>query len=153
MTTPSGFGGDDDLERLKSVIARWRTSLVDLSGRNRLLNFRHTQAATLEIRQPSTEELISGLERGWDFADLPDEESEGSGKSRPAPDRKRQGILTQKTTAPALTRALGNLRRRSTQVFNDYGIWTLQLGVGMLNWREDGAEVGNDAPLVLIPVS
>ncbi|MEE2033862.1 DUF4011 domain-containing protein [Rhodococcus chondri] len=153
MTTPSGIGGDDDLDRLKSVIARWRTSLVDLSGRNRLLNFRHTQAATLEIRQPSTEELISGLERGWDFAALPDEESEGSGESRPAPDRKRQGILTQKATAPALTRALGNLRRRSTQVFNDYGIWTLQLGVGMLNWREDGAEVGNDAPLILIPVS
>ncbi|MGA4692697.1 DUF3320 domain-containing protein [Rhodococcus sp. AB351] len=152
MTTPTSFGNENDLERLKSIIGRWRTSLVDLSGRNRLLNFRHTQAATLEIKQPSLDELFLGLERGWDFAPLPEEEPQAGARLRAVAEHEGEGIVTQKTTAPTLDRALQNLRRRSTQVFNDYGIWTLQLGFGMLNWREDGAETGSDAPLILVPV-
>ncbi|MFE2263599.1 DUF4011 domain-containing protein [Streptomyces griseosporeus] len=71
------------------MLAGWRTSLVDLSGRNRLLNFRHTKTATLEISYPSAEELVEGLDRGWDFAPLPDEapepdESEEPGSTLPA---------------------------------------------------------------------
>ncbi|WP_424862366.1 DUF3320 domain-containing protein [Streptomyces sp. MMS24-I29] len=157
MTIPGTFGGGTDLERLKKVLADWRTSLVDLSGRNRLLNFRHTKSATLEITQPSAETLVRGLERGWDFAPLPDEEEAGSAEGgtaahQPAVIRSSAaGIVTQKTTGPALQRALTGLRSRSTQIFNDYGLWTLQLGVGVLHWREDGAETGSDAPLVLVP--
>lgn len=143
----------DDAERLSGVVAKWRTSLVDLSGRNRLLNFRHTRAATLEITHPSAVALVAGLERGWDFEHLPEEESEPGQRIVPDTTGKNQRVVTQKTTAPALLRAQSNLRKKSTQVFNDYGIWTLQLGVGMLNWREDGAEAGSDAPLVLFPAS
>ncbi|KPI08575.1 Protein of unknown function DUF4011 [Actinobacteria bacterium OK074] len=190
MTNRGGLGDGGDLQRLKTILAGWRTSLVDLSGRNRLLNFRHTRAATLEISAPSAARLLEGMDRGWDFAPLPDEEPEpteepGSDDAAPAPavrddaapvvrdaavpavrdDAVRDdddaptvrgprapGIVTQKTTAPALLRALNNLRAKSTQLFNDYGLWTLNLGVGMLHWREDGAESGSDAPLVLLPV-
>ncbi|MFF0202727.1 DUF3320 domain-containing protein [Streptomyces sp. NPDC005017] len=158
MTNSVAFGGSQEFDRLKAMLESWRTSLVDLSGRNRLLNFRHTKSATLEISTPSAQELVEGLARGWDFAPLPDEE--------PAADEGRQpgdvvlakkgdrtdGIVTQKTTAPALLRALNSLRAKATQVFNDYGLWTLNLGVGMLRWREDGAEADSDAPLVLMPV-
>ncbi|PWS50231.1 DUF3320 domain-containing protein [Streptomyces sp. FT05W] len=161
MTIPGTFGGGTDLERLKQVLAVWRTSLVDLSGRNRLLNFRHTKSATLEITQPPAELLVRGLDRGWDFAPLPDEELEGeeAGSAEDGTASRRlaeirgsaDGIVTQKTTGPALRRALTGLRSRSTQIFNDYGLWTLQLGVGVLHWREDGAETGSDAPLVLVP--
>lgn len=165
MADPGAFGGGEDLERFKAILAGWRTSLVDLSGRNRLLNFRHTRSATLEITLPDAGTLVAGLERGWEFAPLPDEESQAEepGAEEPRADRDRQppavkgggadGIVTQKTTAPALTRALNSLRSKSTQLFNDYGLWTLQLGVGMLRWREDGATTSSDAPLVLLPVT
>ncbi|MGW6820941.1 DUF3320 domain-containing protein [Streptomyces sp. NPDC055005] len=159
MANPSGFGGGEELERFKAILSNWRTSLVDLSGRNRLLNFRHTRAATLEIAYPSAEELVGGLERGWDFAPLPDEELDAEGsdgaqvETRLAERRgAAYGIVTQKTTAPALLRALTSLRGKSTQLFNDYGLWTLQLGVGILRWREDGASTSSDAPLILLPV-
>ncbi|MFF8262084.1 DUF3320 domain-containing protein [Streptomyces virginiae] len=159
MANPSGFGVDEELERFKAILATWRTALVDLSGRNRLLNFRHTKAATLEIAYPSAEELIDGLERGWDFAPLPDEEpdaedSDGAQVGARLAERRgaAYGIVTQKTTAPALLRALTSLRSKSTQLFNDYGLWTLQLGVGILRWREDGASTSSDAPLLLLPV-
>ncbi|MEV1091968.1 DUF3320 domain-containing protein [Streptomyces microflavus] len=158
MANPSAFGGGEELERFKAILANWRTSLVDLSGRNRLLNFRHTKAATLEITQPSAEELIEGLDRGWDFAPLPDEEpatedSDGAQAQTRFAERRgtANGIITQKTTGPALLRALTSLRSKSTQLFNDYGLWTLQLGVGILRWREDGASTSSDAPLLLLP--
>lgn len=158
MTNPGDFGGGHELERLKAILSGWRTSLVDLSGRNRLLNFRHTKSATLELSSPSAQKLLDGLHRGWDFAPLPDEEPEADGAAGTGnvvlakQGDRTDGIVTQKTTAPALLRALNSLRSKSTQVFNDYGLWTLNLGVGMLRWREDGAETGSDAPLVLVPV-
>lgn len=158
MTNSGDFGGSQELDRLKAMLESWRTSLVDLSGRNRLLNFRHTKSATLEISSPSAQELVEGLARGWDFAPLPDEEPAAGEGMRPGDvvlakkgDR-TDGIVTQKSTAPALLRALNSLRAKATQVFNDYGLWTLNLGVGMLRWRDDGAETGSDAPLVLMPV-
>jgi very-short-patch-repair endonuclease len=158
VTNSGDFGDSQELDRLKAMLESWRTSLVDLSGRNRLLNFRHTKSATLEISTPSAQELVDGLARGWDFAPLPDEEPEAGEGMRPSDvvlakkgDR-TDGIVTQKTTAPSLLRALNSLRAKATQVFNDYGLWTLNLGVGMLRWREDGAETGSDAPLILMPV-
>lgn len=159
MANPSAFSDGEELERFKAILANWRTSLVDLSGRNRLLNFRHTKATTLEIAHPSAEELIEGLERGWDFAPLPDEEpdaqdSDGAKAQTRFAERRgtAYGIVTQKTTGPALLRALTRLRSKSTQLFNDYGLWTLQLGVGVLRWHEDGALTSSDAPILLLPV-
>ncbi|MGW2339072.1 DUF3320 domain-containing protein [Streptomyces sp. NPDC001661] len=152
MTTQGALGGGNDLERLKAKLAGWRNSLVDLSGRNRLLNFRHTRSSTLGIAYPDAVELIEKIDSGWDFAPLPDEEPEPEAEPQSSAARPGPGIVTQKTTSPQLLRALRNLRGKSTQIFNDYGLWTLHLGVGMVRWREDGADTASDAPLVLLPV-
>ncbi|MFG3322345.1 DUF3320 domain-containing protein [Streptomyces sp. NPDC048171] len=151
-TNPDAFGGGSDLERLKTILAGWRTSLVDLSGRNRLLNFKHTRASTLEVSAPSPSVLVSLLEnQALHFAALPDElPAEGEEAACPPPGE--NDVVTQKTTAPALQRALRSLRSKATQVFNDYGLWTLHLGVGILHWREDGATTSSQAPLILFPV-
>ncbi|MFI2640601.1 DUF3320 domain-containing protein [Streptomyces sp. NPDC018610] len=151
-TNPGAFGGDSDLERLKAILAGWRTSLVDLSGRNRLLNFRHTRTSTLELTAPSPSALVALLENhALHFAALPDEIlAEGEESELPPPGE--NDVVTTKTTAPALQRALRSLRSKATQVFNDYGLWTLHLGVGVLHWREDGAATSSQAPLVLFPV-
>ncbi|KPC88196.1 hypothetical protein ADL35_06480 [Streptomyces sp. NRRL WC-3753] len=141
------------MERLKTILAGWRTSLVDLSGRNRLLNFKHTRASTLEVSAPSPSALVGLLEnRALHFAPLPDEVPAEGEEEPVAPPSGENDIVTQKTTAPALQRALRSLRSKATQVFNDYGLWTLHLGVGILHWREDGATTSSQAPLVLFPV-
>ncbi|MFF3650525.1 DUF3320 domain-containing protein [Streptomyces sp. NPDC002181] len=151
-TDPGTFGNGSDLDRLKTVLAGWRTSLVDLSGRNRLLNFRHTRASTLEISAPAPSVLVDLLESGaLTFAPLPDEApAEGEEPSCRPPGE--TDVVTQKTTSPALQRALRSLRSKATQVFNDYGLWTLHLGIGVLHWREDGSAVDSQAPLILFPV-
>ncbi|MFB6627586.1 DUF3320 domain-containing protein [Streptomyces sp. NPDC056374] len=143
-------GSDPGLGRLKAVLEGWRHSLLDLGGRNRLLNFRHTKTATLEFVSPSAAQLLNGLNAGWDFAPVvSDPEDDATGASAGG---LRAGVVTQKVTQAALDSALYQLRQKSGQTFNDFGLWVLWLGVGMLDWREAGAEEGSSAPLMLVPV-
>ncbi|MEU4270795.1 DUF3320 domain-containing protein [Streptomyces sp. NPDC026092] len=144
---------DPGLDRLKDVLEGWRRSLLDLGGRNRLLNFRHTKTATLELESPSATTLLSGLAAGWDFAPLGTEaEESGDDGTGVSAHGSRTGVVTQKPTQAALDSALYQLRQKSGQTFNDFGLWVLWLGVGMLDWREAGAEEGSSAPLLLVPV-
>ncbi|MFE1960584.1 DUF3320 domain-containing protein [Streptomyces sp. NPDC059479] len=141
---------DHGLDRLKAVLDGWRTSLLDMGGRNRLLNFRHTRTATLELTSPGPSSLLSELVRGWDFAPVLEDKDDERGAAAVQPPR--PGLVTQKTTQASLDSALYTLRQRSGQTFNDYGLWVLWLGVGMLDWREHGAHEGGSAPLLLVPV-
>ncbi|WP_181663259.1 DUF3320 domain-containing protein [Actinomadura madurae] len=134
---------------LRNVLGKWRDNLIDLTGRNRLLNFRHTRTATLAIRSPKAGPLLTGLDSGLRFAELPEDDAEDEGGVTLAD---ATGIVTQKDTRLALDASLRKLYRDSNQMFNDTGLWTLQLGVAFLKWREPGAEGFNLAPLLLIPV-
>ncbi len=130
-----------------------------MGGRNRLLNFRHTRTSTLEIKSPGAGALLSGLLPGWDFEhvaapgegaqDLEDGVSLAKRARGPAP--AATGIVTRKSTQALLDRSLTQLRSTSGRMYDDYGLWVLWLGVGMLEWREEGAHEGSRAPLVLVP--
>ncbi|MFE9024141.1 DUF3320 domain-containing protein [Streptomyces sp. NPDC007808] len=141
--------------RMKAVLDGWRNSLLDMGGRNRLLNFRHTRTATLEITAPDVGVLLSELARGWDFAPILTEGTgieqadEGDGY---VDRRARPGLVTQKATQASLDASLYQLRQKAGQMYNDYGLWVLWLGVGMLDWREADAHESSSAPLVLVPV-
>ncbi|MFD8511759.1 DUF4011 domain-containing protein [Streptomyces antimycoticus] len=148
---------------MKTVLGGWRGSLLDMGGRNRLLNFRHTRTATLEITSPDAAAVLHGLARGWDFALLEEREDDGDGGHEEAaqealflPENRGAiptgGLITQKTRPTALHGALRLLRNKSSQMYNDYGLWVLWLGVGMLDWREVGAQETSSAPLLLVPV-
>lgn len=141
---------DPGLDRLKAVLDGWRNSLLDMGGRNRLLNFRHTKSATLEITSPGAGSLLSDLVKGWDFAQVGDDaDDEGCGTVDRRP---RPGLVTQKTTQVTLDSALYQLRQKSGQMYNDYGLWVLWLGMGMLDWREGDAHESSSSPLLLVPV-
>ncbi|MEU7473356.1 DUF3320 domain-containing protein [Streptomyces sp. NPDC044984] len=147
--TVSAAAGDAGLRRLQAVLDGWRGSLLDMGGRNRLLNFRHSRTATLEISSPGAGALLGGLAKGWDFAPVVEAEADGA---EPAARGARPGLVTQKTTQPALDSSLYQLRQKSGQMYNDYGLWVLWLGVGMLDWREADAHESSSAPLLLVPV-
>ncbi|MEV0402979.1 DUF3320 domain-containing protein [Actinoallomurus sp. NPDC050550] len=133
--------------QLQRTLKSWRDSLIDISGRNRLLNFRHTRTATLEIKRPEALAFLDRLQTGWEFAELPEDDDDfDAGLIDFA-------IVTQKETDGSLRSALHRLRSIATQAFNDTGLWVLQLGAGFLDWREPGSEVVNSAPLLLYPVA
>ncbi|MBW1597415.1 DUF3320 domain-containing protein [Streptomyces sp. JJ38] len=151
QTVSSASRGDPGRDRLEAVLDGWRTSLIDMGGRNRLLNFRHTKMATLELTSPAVTELLRGLARGWGFAPVAeDTESQGGVLLSEGPTA--PGLVTQKATQRALDSSLYRLRQKSAQMFNDYGLWILWLGVGMLDWREEDAYETSSAPLLLVPV-
>ncbi|GAA2342716.1 hypothetical protein GCM10010246_30110 [Streptomyces cuspidosporus] len=147
------------LNRLRTVLDSWRGSLLDMGGRNRLLNFRHTGTATLEITSPDAAAVLAGLTKGWSFAPIEDSHEDDeplrdglSPSEKPGPTPAASGLVTHKTRQSALDAALRRLRRSSGQMYNDYGLWVLWLGVGMLDWREVGAHESSSAPLLLVPV-
>ncbi|MFE7857232.1 DUF3320 domain-containing protein [Streptomyces sp. NPDC057403] len=143
---------------MKAVLDGWRNSLLDMGGRNRLLNFRHTRTATLEITSPGADALLADLAKGWEFAPVAERgpgvglEKTGDLQIAGTGGRSRTGLCTQKNTQASLDSSLYQLRQKSGQMYNDYGLWVLWLGVGMLDWREAGAQEGSTAPLLLVPV-
>ncbi|MEU6510447.1 DUF4011 domain-containing protein [Streptomyces sp. NPDC046942] len=97
---------------MKTVLDGWRNSLLDMGGRNRLLNFRHTRTATLEIGSPGADALLADLARGWEFAPVP-EKTPGVGLEKAGDTAEgttgrphRPGLVTQKTTQAALDSSL-----------------------------------------------
>ncbi len=140
---------DFDLVRLRNALHGYRASLIDMGGRNRLLNFRHTKVGTLEITAPDTATLLRSLGRGTSFAPVAASPEGQAEQTEPAP---ASGIVTQKTTQTALDASLTRLSRQSRQMYNDYGLWVLWLGVGMLEWREENGQEASQAPLLLVPV-
>lgn len=152
---PRSGGEDPGLESLRRALGVWRDSLIDMGGRNRLLNFRHTRTATLEIGSPGASDVLAGLGRGWDFAPVVDDAEKADPEQAGARGRTQRsgGLVTQKATQTGLDSALNRLRQQSRQTFNDYGLWLLWLGVGMLDWKDGDAQEGTSAaPLLLVPV-
>ncbi|MFI1383025.1 DUF3320 domain-containing protein [Embleya sp. NPDC020886] len=165
-----GSGDDAALARLRGVLGGWRDSLLDLGGRNRLLNFRHTRIATLEVVAPDAAAVLAGFARGWPFAPVESdgrveagteaEEAEPGTETFLAYDLgseagrtgRADGLVTRKNTQAGLDASLYQLRQKSGQMYIDYGLWVLWLGVGMLEWREAGAAETCFAPLLLVPV-
>ncbi len=147
-------------------VERWKRKLLDLSLRNRLLNFRPT-SKTLELDCPDLGELEDRLASGERFAIKPQmperplaaasEQSDGMGES-PG----KQAFLAQELKAGRLyaamdeqstaRRLLGMYRAAKLQL-EETGANVLYLALGMLCWYESPtAERCRLAPLLMVPV-
>lgn len=153
-----GSGRRDVKDELGEHLQVWRQELLDLSRRNRLLNFRHTKASTLEIREPGYAELLERLSRGIDFAPLPSAASVPGGRDEArSPRVPRQGrqsrITTQRSHQEDLDKALAALCKASRSTETETGIWILYLGVGFLRWKGPAEMDHSEAPLLLVPAA
>jgi very-short-patch-repair endonuclease len=156
-----------------------RTKLLDLSGRNRLLNFSHREPSRSQIRviDEIPERLFGDLvaEKRYIFRPLPDPSDAQIGWSPaqiagehgivPSYDlpRPEGGSLPKKHTddyvqtllgPDAMKRALDGIRGTAAAFFQELGIHTLHACFGFLRWYEaDSSDASCDAPLVLLPVT
>jgi len=140
-------------ERLKQQIEAWANELIDLSRRNTSLYYRKTKRSTLEIVQPSPSALVEYLNSGssLEFFEPPDTDDwtveasiENAGPRE---------LVTRKTRATDLNATLRNIARAAELDFNDRGLQTLSLGVGMLRWRAVPEADWDTSPLLYIPVT
>lgn len=162
---------------IEGVIRSWRESLINLTGRNRLLNFTVTKTSTVPVTAPAPTEVLARLQQLRSGASLSFE------ALRPPPSHSEPGddLALLDAAAPAadtdwvdpaprvindasalganmdpaaLRGALRNLLARSHQTFMDTGLWTLYLAFGTLTWTDpEDPRTRFRSPLVLVPVA
>jgi len=151
----------------------WKEQLLDLTLRNRLLNFRVTKTSTVRIDAPEPDALYRSLVKddkrltlAWRGYDEP-ASVDDDGVPRPS----QPGLLApplEATSRPRLLmpnevrsdrgddiprRALYGLRQKGNTHINERGVNALYAAFGFLEWRK--ADLSRDvlrAPMVLVPL-
>ncbi len=130
-------------------IERWKTRLLDLSLRNRLLNFKTTGRA-LDLTIPSLSDVENALADGAAFSILP--------KSDPAEQFLKEELEAghlHSAQSPAETdKRLLNLFRLARTSIEETGANVLYLALGFLKWYEvESSDSPRSAPLILLPIT
>ncbi|MCW3474684.1 DUF3320 domain-containing protein [Limobrevibacterium gyesilva] len=155
-------------------LARWRKRLLDISGRNRLLNLRTggKQALAIDCPEPAKlEDLLAQMRgrsrpaplrfRSWpELMTGADPRSAGLHRSRlqePA-DRAfaRDALARRELVAgrdeASLLAVLTEIYRAARAAQQEGGSNTLFLTIGTLLWRQKGKDAPYRAPIILVPV-
>lgn len=145
-------------------ISRWQRKLLDLSLRNRLLNFKDTKQ-TLPFLCPDVSTLEDQLADGKKFRTLPLKDEDPLGNrdllisdehqmlAEVARDAFAKGQIAVPLTGKEANNRLLELYRRANSDLQEGGTNTLFLAAGFLRWKKtEGDTRSYRAPLVLIPV-
>ncbi|WP_319462731.1 DUF3320 domain-containing protein [Micromonospora sp. RTP1Z1] len=145
--------GDAQHNGIANALKVWRDSLVNLTGVNRLINFKHTKSGTIQITNPPGQEILDGLRgrRPWSFRGAHDDDQPfHAGEDTPVA-LPSGSVLHSPKADKDLGPVLRSLMRKARQEYLDRGLSVLYLALGMLDWREtDGISLAS--PLLLIPV-
>ncbi|MES2538429.1 MAG: DUF4011 domain-containing protein [Pseudomonadota bacterium] len=165
-----GLDADDlPVETADGRVARWKSKLLDLTLRNRLINFRPTKVM-LPLRVPDPGHLEDVLSDGkeWKFRPMPPP-IDGSDPRAAAISARRgsedplAALASQAMQMHELL-ALADAKKLDAQLYEIYsaarlgleegGANTLYLALGFLRWTEDErAERILTAPILLVPVT
>ncbi|MDT4993705.1 MAG: hypothetical protein QOH97_3597, partial [Actinoplanes sp.] len=133
---------------VRAALQTWRDSLVNLTGSNRLINFKRSRTGMVEIIGPSAATILEGLRQGrtWKFSGEAGADVPATGSRTSVGD-----VLHSSMAEKDLGAALHRLLKRSTQEYLDRGVSILYVATGMLHWRdEDGTPYAS--PMLLLPV-
>ncbi|MBX2850182.1 MAG: DUF3320 domain-containing protein [Phycisphaeraceae bacterium] len=130
-------------------VTRWQKRLLDLSLRNRLLNFKET-GRTLPFDVPDLAALENRLADGQAFDVLPKLDDNEQFLQEELNDRR---LHARATDAESKKRLL-NLYRTAKSSIEETGANILYLALGLLKWYEhDAADRPRYAPLLLLPIT
>ncbi|MCD8020867.1 MAG: DUF4011 domain-containing protein [Clostridiales bacterium] len=140
----------------------WKHGLLDVSKRNKMINYRKTKRATLKILSPDFCALFDRLvlhEESISFKMRVDC-SQDKEISRlfylmdkvGSPVEIIQGEMDTDVPVDESNRTLKHLRSKAKQSFEEQGINILYLSFDFLEWKQKPSEKEMLAPLVLVPV-
>ena len=145
-------------------IDRWQRKLLDLSLRNRLLNYRNSKQ-TLPFRCPDVAQLEDALAAGQTFRGLSLKDADPVGDRTLSPedvarieedvarDAFERGQIPVPLTRQDMNSRLVTLFRRAKSDLQEGGTNTLFLAAGFLRWKKTESDTRTyRAPLLLIPV-
>jgi REase_MTES_1575/Protein of unknown function (DUF4011)/AAA domain/Protein of unknown function (DUF3320) len=144
----------------RQAIRTWRDGLINLTGSNRLLNFKPTRTSVISVVRPAPQAVLSRVAGGGSFRfrslkPRPADTGQAGDQHRlpedvPVPPPAADRLDTDKP-ADDLAHALRALYRRSNQDYLDRGVWVLYLAFGALAWT-DADRSRYTSPLLLVPV-
>ncbi len=140
----------------------WRSRLIDLSLRNRLLNFKLTKSSTVQFIEPSMDVLFDSIARKNrpmavicpEIRDEMDASEEGARECL-LKDRLHvlPGQVMPSTLNPNTEKVLYQTRLKARTFMQEQGVNVLYATFGILRWKEkEGDDREIASPLVLIPV-
>lgn len=144
-------------------VAKWKNALLDLSLRNKLINYTDRAGYRVEIPGPALgrfEDAVNDNARITLLASDAVKEidvARGIRYGRDLPERERELLLADKNSAyidittAAYKTKLRYLAAKAKTIVEETGANNLYLTFGMLNWRFDDREL--KSPLVLVPVT
>jgi hypothetical protein len=150
-------------ESIPPRVAKWKNGLLDLSLRNKLINYTDRAGYRLEVPGPTIgrfEDAVNESARITLLASDAVKEidvARGIRYGRDLPEREREQLLVEKNsayidlTAASYTTRLRQLAYKAKTIVEETGANNLYLTFGMLSWRLDDRELRS--PLVLVPVT
>jgi len=150
---------------ISTRLARWKQKLIDPTLRNPLLNFRPTRLTTIRVVDEKPTEVFRILQLdGKEMTFRPaSEQTIRSGSEEPNEfiPQERSALDARHTDRELQTDLIGEVLdvtllrifQKATSAFEEQGVSSLCLSLGMLEWLEEtNSETRLRAPLVLIPV-
>uniref|UniRef100_UPI003A91DD89 DUF4011 domain-containing protein n=1 Tax=Glutamicibacter protophormiae TaxID=37930 RepID=UPI003A91DD89 len=146
-----------------SRVAHWKNALLDLSLRNRLINFGETAGYPLAVPQPSLPDLEDMINGGISLTLVPDdripeiERGRGTRSGQELPESTRASMLIERkqvyvgATEATYTTRLRALAYKARTIIEETGANNLYLAFGMLRWVFNDRDLRS--PLVLVPVT
>ncbi len=138
-------------DQFTTRLERWKRALIDLTKRNRLLNYNPSRVTTIQVLSDLPAEVFLLLQTdGKAMKFLPAQN--GDITSTIGQDR----FLHTRLSGEKLNDSLLRIFRKSSSLFEEQGISTLFLAIGILEWyeseSEDNPETPFQAPILLLPV-
>jgi hypothetical protein len=143
-------------------VGHWKNALLDLSLRNKLINYTDRAGFRLEVPEPAIGRFEDEINNTASITLLPSDGvtnvdvARGIRFGRDLPEREREILLADKRSAYVdITEAsyqtkLRGLANKAKTIVQETGANNLYLGFGMLNWTFNDRELRS--PLVLVPV-
>jgi len=143
-------------------VALWKNALLDLSLRNRLINYGEKSGYPLAVPQPSLATFEDMINNGTTVTLVPNDRiptvdgSRGIRFGQDLPETARAGMLTERkqvfvgVTEATYTARLRALAYKARTIIEETGANNLYLAFGMLRWTFNDRELRS--PLVLVPV-
>ncbi|RDH77069.1 DUF3320 domain-containing protein [Mycolicibacterium moriokaense] len=152
-----------DGELVPARVAQWKNALLDLSLRNRLINYTDRAGYRLEVPGRALGRFEDAVNAGAPIALLPSDEvksvdiARGIRFGRDLPEEEREIQLAEKRstyvdiTDAAYKTKLRYLANKAKTIVEETGANNLYLAFGMLHWHFNDRELRS--PLVLVPVN
>lgn len=142
---------------LDKKIDEWKSQLLDLTRRNKLISFKPTKTKSLPFEETDPIAIASQLANGEDLyirkqPDKDETDEDSTQNQDEGPEIEPKELLSSRTPDES-DNSLHNIRLNNKQYLRERGVASLYLSLGMLRWYSvDYSDEANRSPLFLAAV-